>query len=73
MPRRPWIFVVAWTIICAIPVVRTVERMMEDTTVACVDMCDVGRPIGALLITVIVAVWLAVVLLAFRVARQVRG
>ncbi len=63
---------VAWTIICAIPVVRTVERIMEDTTVGCVDMCDVGRPLGALVITVIVAVWLAVLLLAFYVARQIR-
>jgi hypothetical protein len=72
MPRRPWIFVVAWTIICAIPVVRTVERTMEDTAVGCLDMCDVGRPLGALVITVIVAVWLAVLLLAFYVARQIR-
>jgi hypothetical protein len=64
LPPEPWRFVIAWTLLCAIPVVFLLDDMLKPLPGHCIDYCGLGQTLGGILIPIIVSVWLVVVAIA---------
>ena len=70
---EPWRFILAWTALCAIPVIFLVGGALEPAPEQCIDYCGFGGTMAGLLIPLIALLWLGVIGLVLWAFRRTEG